>query len=488
MMLLWALFLGLIEALVVLLWSGLLPFVTGLIGAMVVLRLLSRQWHVYWIVPALNATIWECFLRDLPSFYFGWGYAAGIGAVAAAAANVWQSRTSQTVEGGGRNGEFAPFSIVVMSLPIVVLWVGLNEAPPRLSVANFDQSSKNMSAGLPPEKQQSLDNSLKLLFARVDCCCKCTNPDSCDTFRMFHNGKTAEQLIEAGDRAAEHFRLNYSCRQRLLDCELKSVLIDNPALSLGENPGRATLTFSLKNKRRETIENVYGVVSIKGPENDEPMTCAFCCSLSPELKTDRSRECVVEIPGTAWRQGERACGSPTEEPAECQVVVQSVIAASAVRDFRVLRTEYARCDDILDRIHRRCFDFGWRHLRADPNWLNQDGGQLNLELLRQEALPFFAEFPQAEVVRWGEYGYLDTGYVIHGTLPRNARIPVEFGVQCKDNEAIKLVGSRYFENGNFELYIFPTATDKMPLPANCDLRLALGEDEEMEWRLPIDSR
>jgi hypothetical protein len=488
MLLLWALFLSLIAVFVELLLSGLPPFVTASIGAIVVLRLLNHKWHVYWIVPVLNATIWECFLRDLPIIYFGWEYAAGIGAVAAAVTDVWRSRTPRAVQGSGRNGEFAPFGIVVKSLPIVVLWVGLNAAPHRLSVANFDQSSENLSAGLPPWKQKRLDNSLKLLFARAKCYDKCTDPESCRIFGMYHNGKTAEQLIEEGDHAAEHFRLNYGCRQVLLDCELKSALIDNPALSLEENAGRVKLTFSLKNKRRETIGSVYGVVSIKGPQNDEPTTCAFCCSLSPELKPGRSRECVVEIPRTGWRQGERECGYPTEEPAECQVVVQSVITVSGVQDFRVLRKEYARCDVILGMIRRRCFDFGWRHLNADPNWLKQDGGQVNLELLRQEALPFFVDLPQAEVVRLGECGHLETGYVMHGTLSRNARIPREFRVQIKDNEVIKLVGSRYFENGNFELHIFPAATDKMPLPAKCDLRLVLGEDEEMVLQLPIDTR
>ena len=337
------------------------PLLSAVVAAVLVFPLLKDKRHIYWIIPILNASVWEFFLRDtVETLYFGWAAALAIGFIAAAAAHLLLPRRLDypTPE----------LDVVAKLIPFVVLCVGVCVAPLRLSTADFDRSTLKLKAELPVQDQQLLDNGIKLLFARAKCYQKCKTLKECDTFRLFYNGQTADQLIEEGNAAAAYLRRDYSSRIQSLDWALEEVCLENPKYSIGQKNGRPRLTFTLRNKKSKTIRSISGVVRVTGFGDEHPTSCVFRCGVPQGLAKGRSKECVVQVPKNGWRRGGLEEDAPEHQAIEVEVVIHRVITAERVRDFREIRKERARCENIIARIDQRRFDYGWRHLNADPDY------------------------------------------------------------------------------------------------------------------------
>ena len=477
--LIWVLAIGICLVLIQLAWYGFLPLLSATIAAAVFRPLLHSKWHLYWIIPIINASIWEFFIRDeVNAIYFGWIYSAVMGAAGAAVAHALLRQFEYGVQSRA-------LDLVAKVAPFTVLCIGICVAPIRLSIANFDDSATKLSTALTPEDQQRLDNSMKLLFARAKCYRTCTHPNECKTFRLFHNGKTAAQLIKDGDQVAADIRLNYACRVNSLTWELEAVETDNPRYSWNKNEGYPTLQFTLHNKTPQQLRSVYGVVSVSREADQPSTTRLFCCTIPQGLAPRKSTKCVVRLPKTGWQRAGFAERAPETNNILCELVIHSVIAEDGILDFRVVRTEKERCEDIIRRIDQRRFDYGWRHLNVDPDYHSLHGPHVDVSSLREEVRPFFPDEPELTRIQSGEQGQLDTGYSVKGRLP-----VAPFGnggvrVSVDTADGVQLVGQRLAENGEFTLFVYPTATDRTPMPSHCSVRIVLDVDNAITDRFAI---
>ena len=475
------LMLGLGAILLHLCWSGGLPLFSAVLATAIVHPQLKRKWHVYWIVPLLNTSVWEFFLRDqLGGIYFGWTYGVLVSLVAALAVHTWKVRRGE-VEGL----TIPPLDLLVKLVPIVVFFVGLDSAPPRLNPADFDPSAAKMSEQLPPQDQTQLDNALKLLFARAKCYLHCSHPSECHTFGLFHRGKTASQLIDEGRLVAEDIRLNYGCRIQSLDGELATVRVSD-AKFLRQQPGfRPQLRFQLKNRTSARLRSLVGVVSVD-LDSDTPVTNIFCCDLSGGLPIGESTDCVVRLRRDGWRRGGDRWDAP-HRAMKCEVVIQGVISDTGILDLRPLMKEKERCIKIVQQIDERKFDYGWRHLNVDPQRQQLHGPNADLVALRSSSSPFFPDQPAKRRVRCGEFGHLQTGYTLRGRIPPEAK-QTGFVVDVGSSE-FTMVGYRLSVQGDFELFFFPRGGDGTfdPNRYRARIRLDHGDGVTQELWLEADA-